>query len=248
MEGRLDSWNNRFLTHKHERWFAHLAELNDLTNAWITELRMERPPTALARGLGREVTENFWMLDSLSDKNLSSFLDDTSPDDLLGRLEHTVWAVQGWTLMKVLEKTSATEKPILKSILEQISWKMGKQSAERRWPPTLCIDRQNLRLLVQALFDSAVSGYPYSCADRSFLVKRAIPREVDLELLNCPHHIRYSELKPVADDLCKLYMHWIRGFAYGLNHQLLVEGETQHGRCNLRWHFATNLSLKGTQI
>ncbi len=92
-------WNSRPITHKHRTWFKNLTEINEITSAWVSELKIERPSHSIARGLPREATQDLWMVDNLgADGTLESLLDDTATEDLLSRLERTVWSVQAWTL------------------------------------------------------------------------------------------------------------------------------------------------------
>jgi hypothetical protein len=169
---RLQPWHDRRVLHSHEQWFKSLVGLHELTSAWLRELQMGRPTHVISRGVNPEVAENLWMLDSLSKTSLEDLLDDTLPEDTLGRLEHTIWAVQAWTLIALFERSttelpeiSRVQKESLKSILEQVAWKQGKLAAETEFPdcasyahPTSRA-RRDLRELLETAGYAPVCGF-----------------------------------------------------------------------------------------
>jgi hypothetical protein len=239
---------------KHHQWFARLISLNELTQAWLTELRIERPQHVLSRGLSPEIARNLWMLEILSGTGanattkgarttsaiLDSLLDDTAPEDILGRLEQTVWSVQAWTLMSCVEKAPAETRQALESILEQSSWKLGRRVGEMTWPDLPPTARQDLRGLLLALSPNMIIG-----SGDDFLLRRCVANEVQVELRACPHHSRFPETRPVADLLCRLHMHWMRGFVYALNSRVTVEHSSPSKKkgastlCLQRWFYLT---------
>jgi hypothetical protein len=233
---RENPWHLRLPTTEHHQWFKNLVDLHELTTSWLKEVQTDRPSHFLTRGLSTEVTENLWMLDSLSNTPMEKLLDDTQPQDMLGRLEQTVWAFQSWTLTQLYGKTTpSSTRNALDSMLEQASWKLGRSCVEARWRELAQTGNQDLRDILLALNDSPFSGYPKG---EGFLVRRAIAKEIQIELRCCPHQVQYQEVKPVADRLCRLHSHWMRGFAYALNNRVSVEHLVQSPRCVQRWCFA----------
>src|ERR1700744_252004 len=105
-------WHLRLPTTQQYQWFKNLVDLHELTREWLKEIQTDRPAHLLTRGLSPEVSENLWMLDSLSQTEMERLLDDTSPDDTLSRLEHTVWAVQSWTLTHIYGRATPSNKNV----------------------------------------------------------------------------------------------------------------------------------------
>lgn len=229
---RENPWHIRYPSTEHYQWFKNLVDLHELTTHWIKEVQADRPSYLLTRGLSKEVSQNLWMLDSLSETPLEKLLDDTLPKEMLGRLEHTIWAVQSWTLSNLQERTTSSNRNSLDSLLEQVCWKLGKTSAETRWNQQCKKGNLPLREVMLSFNDSPLSGYPHS---EGFLVRRAIQNEVQVELRFCPHQIPYPEVKAVADQLCHFHAQWMRGFAYALNHRTAVEHVVHSPRCFQRW-------------
>ncbi len=232
---RENPWHLRIPTTEHFQWFSNLVELHEITTAWLQEVQTERPSYLLTRGLSPELTKNLWMLDHFSKNKLEDFLDDTTPEHLLSRLEHTLWAVQAWTLNHFYEHSEAKHRNATETVLEQICWKQGRKCAETRWKLLTNQGNQDLRNILLAFKHSPFSGYPQG---DSFLIKRATPAQIQIELRACPHQIQFTEVKPIANELCKLHSHWMRGFAYALNHRVNTEFEIQTPRCLQTWYYA----------
>jgi hypothetical protein len=230
-------WHLRLPTTEHYQRFKNLVQLHELTTGWLQEIQSDKPSYGLSRGYSKEVSENLWMLDSLSNIELDALLDDTSPSDTLNRLEHTIWAVQSWTVSSLNSRSNAPSQKSLESVLEQISWKQGKECCESRWKTLVESGPLDPREILLALNDSPFSGYPHS---NGFLIKRAISTEVQIELRTCPHQIQFQETRPVADRLCRFHAQWMRGFAYALNSQLSVEHVVKTPRCTQRWFYPVN--------
>jgi hypothetical protein len=233
-------WHERLATHSHHRRFEYLVELHRLTETWLRELQVERPAHSLGRGLGPEVAGNLWMLENPSERGLDALLDDTSAEDVLSRLERTIWAAQAYTLGQLLERTEASERSVLDSILEQTSWKLGRAYAEKRWSLLAPENRQNIGRILLAFGDTPFGTAPFGSSNegRSFLVLRSTEPEAHIELHHCPHQSVYSEVNRIADELCTIHHHWVRGFAYGLHHRLQVSQYKNTHRCGQRWYFA----------
>ncbi|OFZ56799.1 MAG: hypothetical protein A2428_12415 [Bdellovibrionales bacterium RIFOXYC1_FULL_54_43] len=234
MSKKEHAWHLPSSTTKHYQWFRNLADFHDLTLAWIKELQIQRLPHLMTRGQDHDVTQNLWMLDSLSETKIDMLLDDTSPDDVLGRLEHTVWTVQAWTLINLFERTPQAERDALNTVLDLTAWKMGRNLGEKRWSGMPVKSRQDLRLLFLAMGDSPFGRNPHG---EPFLIKRATDSELVFEFHRCPHQVSFPEVQPVADQLCKLHSQWIRGFVYSLNNGISIEDSTGSPRCSHRWSF-----------
>lgn len=133
---REHPWHERTAGTKHYQWFNRLVSLHELTLGWLRELQVERPQHLISRGLKPQISQNLWMLDFLSrpgsgksaTPNMDSLLDDTSPEDILGRLEHTVWSVQAWTLMSSAERAPAETRQALRSCCQ----KLGREDKGKR--------------------------------------------------------------------------------------------------------------------
>ncbi|MGZ3688760.1 MAG: hypothetical protein ACXVBW_10695 [Bdellovibrionota bacterium] len=237
---RESPWHLRLPSAEHFQWFRNLVDMHEITTQWVRELREDRPEHGLTRGLSREVSENLWMLDSLSQMPMERLLDDTSPSDLLGRLDRTVWAAQAWTLANLFKpakgEKKATASMALESVLEQSCWRLGRACAEKRWPMSAGRTDADLRRIVLCLQDTPFAGYPRG---EGFLVKRLIASEAQLELRSCPHRSLYPEVEPIADALCKFHSHWIRGYAYGLNNRASLDYLPGEPRCTFRWFFVS---------
>jgi hypothetical protein len=233
-------WNTRSVTHKHHAWFRNLTELNEITSSWVSELKLERPSHAMARGLPREATQDLWMIDNLGeDGSLESLLDDTRTSDLLQRLERTVWSVQAWTFMHLMDRTKAPERPALEAMLSQTAWKLGRKSAESRWQGMPGDTRSDLRAMFFALNDSPFTGSHQRTVLDQYLVTRAVASELRLELLHCPHRMDMSEISPAADSLCRIQADLLRGFVYGLNSRIGIDHTIARPHCQQRWSFVS---------
>lgn len=249
-QNRTDPWHLRRPSTEDYQWFRNLVDLHMLTAEWLGSLKMEREatPHQLRRVLSPSVQESLWMLEKLTQSSipndLESLLDDSKPAEMLSRLEYTVWAVQAWTVMNILDKTPREERSAMRNVLEQSSWKSGRACAKRRWPEFPDGYRSDLRGILAAFRSSPFSGYP---RHSTFLVKRATGSELQLELLGCPHQSRYLEVQAVADDLCHLQTHWMRGFAYALNPTVMLDylpvqrsqfrARSGNRRCLQSWRF-----------
>ncbi len=243
-------WNVRRPSTQHYQRYRNLLDLHALTQQWLKDLNVERAPHLLKRGVGSEVHETLWMLENLAEaatspnestgassadtgRGLSDILDDTTPDDVLGRLERTVYAVQAWTLAGILDRTPKEERRAILNQLEQSSWNAGRTCAQSRWPHLEPHSRSDLRGILCAFNDSPLAGAP----ERTFLIRRAVSDELILELRACPHCLPYPEVQPSAPHLCNMHAFWIRGFAYSLNTRISIEytPQTENVRCALRW-------------
>lgn len=225
---RESPWHLRLPSTEHFQWFKNLIDLHKLTLEWLKEAPPEKkkPGHRWSPTLSREVSANLWILDSICETPLEQLLDDTSPQDMLGRLEYTIWAVQASSLSNTLQERTDTA-------LEQASWKLGKKCSEHRWNELTQSGSQDLRDVLLSLNDSPFVGYPRR---DGFLVRRALANEIHVELRSCPHQIHYPEVKPAADRLCRLHTQWMSGFSNAINPRSQVELIIQAPRCIQRWH------------
>ncbi len=231
---REQPWHLRHLSTKHYQWFESIAELHELTLAWLKELESGRDIHLLPRGLPPEISKNLWVEGSYRSLELESILDDTHPEDTLARLESSVWTIQSWTLQELLNRSKNSELKALETTLEQASWKQGRDACGKKKSPS-SVD--SLPELVLILMHHALRE---GVSTRPFLVKRALNEFVEIDLLFCPHQSRGPDVAQAADFLCRLHFQWLRGFAYQLCPNSLAEKITPSGsdRCGLRWTWA----------
>ncbi len=249
-EMREQTWNLRQATTHHFLSFQNLLDFHDLTSSWLKELNIERAPHLLSRGISHHYPESVAMLELLASRELGAFLDDTAPEDILGRLENIVWIVQAWTLKSILERSGDQPQDnatsTLESVLEQTSWKEGRRIGEQRWSNRTHRGESDLRPLRSALADSPFRGNTFNRpVEDLFILKRALRHEVSLELCACPHRVSVPEVQSVEDLLCRLHGQWMRGFLYALNNQIHVKTEFARPRCTQTWSLQTPPDLQG---
>jgi hypothetical protein len=232
-------WNQRKALLTHHRWFRNLVDFHHMTRGWVEEATSEREAHQMERAPSPEMIDDIKLLDALPDARLDTLLDDTDPTDLLARLEYSVWAVQAWTYTSLTGRISGSEKEKLNSVLEQSVWKQGRAAAEKRWHHAEKQTRGNfsedLRSLFLTLIDSPVA---LNLGEDAFLLRRGLIRELEFEFRACPHHSRYPEVIPVANELCFFHSAWVRGYIYGLNHQVQIEYHPvtlKSGGCSQHW-------------
>lgn len=226
---RENPWHLRLPTTEHFQWFKNLVSLHEMTQAWLEEVQPDHLNDLFSKYLSPEVTENLWMLKLLPDADLDDFLDDTHPEDVLRRLEHSIWAVQAMALIQFQEKGKDPA-------FQEIATRLGYATVAKRWKKLTHLPAKDLRDILLAINDSPLSGYPHG---NGFLVRRALAHDIQIELRTCPHQSHFHEIKPVADPLCRLHSNWIRGFVKGLHPQLVVEHVIQNPRCTQRWYLSS---------
>lgn len=223
---REHPWSLRRPSHEHYRWFNNLLDLHWLTREWIKDLSLREndPSHHLKRAITSGLGETYAVLEKITETSvppeLDLILDEMLPEELLQRLEHLIWVIQSWSVHNILSHTSKDERTAVFHALQQTAWTVGRQCADRRWKNLEPAAREDLRALSSILQDS-----PLAKASRShgFLVVRSTEEELILQLLQCPHRSKYYEVRPVADELCELHFHWIRGFTYGIHTRLHCE-------------------------
>jgi len=243
---RENPWHIRRPTTEHYQRFRNLIDLHQLTCTWLEDLNLDQPttPHQIKRVGIPGIAESLRVLENLTSrtvpKDLEDFLDESYPDELLDKLQQTIWVMHSWSLRSIFEQTPRDEWAALRNVLEQSSWKAGRDCCKRRWKQIPVYATKNLRGILAAFQDSPLSGYPKFS---SFLIKRATAMELDLELLQCPHNSPFLEVETVADDLCPLHTHYMRGYVYHLNTTVLMDykngirGSKKQDRCSQRWYF-----------
>ena len=237
---RHQKWHSRIPTNEQYQRFRNILDIHNLTRGWLTEIEtsLNRQTYLLPRVKVPGVEENLWMLEKLSEtyaaSNLDQLLDESQPNELLDRLERTVWVTQSWTFQEIMGKTPEAETDAMLGLLEQSSWKSGRKSAAGRWPDLTKSSRENLRSILATFLQTHISA---STLQDSLLIRRATPELCEFELLNCPHQSPFAEIKKAADSLCLQHYHWLKGFAYQLNTTVRSEYQPTQGsrRCQQHW-------------
>ena len=238
-------WTERRISVTHRKWFESLIELHQLTLDWLSELKIDRPSHFLSRKPDQKISEElrglFGLLESFAvtpttSEYLTALLDDTQPEDLLARLENLVHVVRAATLSGIREETPEKDWPDMRGLLQQIAWRAGRKSAQIRWSKSPSFDRQDLRQAFEALKLAPI--FPFSM-QKPILAQRALPDELRIELLLCPHRSPFAETRAIADDLCPIDGQWIRGFAYEINSAAQIQESETGGappvRCLQTW-------------
>lgn len=226
---RSQPWHEPRPTLTHYQWFKNLLDLHRVTRAWVRDLKVETAPAPeltyqLTRVMGPDLRVNLDQIQGLSETateaDLDLLLDHTTPTELLQKLEITVWAVHAWTFKDILEKTPKNEREAMLNLLEQSCWKSGRECANRRWPSFPDASKGDLRDIAAAFDDTPFSGYPDTS---NFLVRRALKDHVELELIHWGEsHPQVASLADIV-DLGILHIHWLKGYAYSLNTQVMLE-------------------------
>lgn len=242
---RDQPWHVRNLATQHLVKFRNILDLHALTLEWLKELELKGHKQLIERGVEKKLSETLWFLEPLTEiiptddkanteKLLQSLLDDTAPDDLLNRMDRTVNIVQSWVLSALFKRVSEDDRITLRSQLEQSSWLAGRRCAEERWPQLTRNTRNTMKGIFSAFLNTPISGVPEA---QHLLVRRLISTELHLEFLVCPHRSSFEEVKLLADELCSLYTHWMRGFAYAINTKIFIEylPGNDRSRCEQKW-------------
>ncbi|MBU6154546.1 MAG: hypothetical protein KGP28_09625 [Bdellovibrionales bacterium] len=213
----VHGWNERRSTLEQERRFKRLISLHTLSDYWIRTLS---PQQAASHHLERmakvTLNPNLWQfeknrLDQLP-LNLEELVGAQEIDTFLSELESTIWIIQASTLENA--ETASSNRRELQNILEQASWNHGKLHAETIWGTQ---GNLNLREGVEAFLKTHVYG------NQSFLKERDSFREITLIWKHSPLQTPSLMDSPVAELLCTLHEHWIRGFFYGASRNTRVE-------------------------
>lgn len=239
------TWNRPLPLSHHQRIFSNLIDLHRITRDWLRALGIEGPakPHEIQRVFSPEIKSRFMKLDSLMDdaenRALEHLIPETSVESFLTRLHYTVWAVQGWTLQNLFEKTDEPERPALLNLLEQSSWKTGRQIASRKWQDTASNFAQAMPNVVSAIKEAPLM---HSDMGQGFIVERLTSTSVSLSWLKCPHTLTVMETQSVVETLCHLHHQVIRGYLYALNPALRSSREAgvvpNHSCCRLHFHFS----------
>lgn len=229
----MTSWHLRAAHFEHQHRFENLVDLHHLTLRWANlfqvEIHSQHPGLKALKGIHHDL----WMLDLFPQPSLESFLIEHSSEAILPRLEKVIWITQSW-LMKHLFKVLASNENALRSALEQESWRLGKEYATRRWGAFITSRKKiSLPEVALAFYNSPFSHYPHS---DPFLVERSTHSQIFLTRSHCPHHSPFRGVLEVADELCSLHAHGMRGFAFALHPSLQIELPDPQRTCIQRWH------------
>ncbi len=243
---RETAWDKRIPTQTHELRYTRLLQLHDLTLAWLETVKSEAPPESPD---SRITTSDLqWMIDILTgivrrsaapnpDQGkwgLQQFMDDTSPDDVIARLETGVWLTHAHTLNRLRNSYAPIERKTALDNMEQASWRAGRAHAEAIWSHF----PQELRYDVGAIFRAALdSPFLGTTEPGGLLIEREYRDGVTVHYPRCPHQSRFAELAPVADELCVMHSHWMSGFAYAIQPRLRIHHRRAGpgGTCSHQW-------------
>src|SRR5689334_20750480 len=150
-------WHVRLPSTEHYQWYRNLMVLHEMTSAWLREINVDRPAHLLTRGFKEHASEHLWMLDSLSEMSIEDLLVDMLPEDVLASLEQAIWVLQSWTLVHLFEENHAEHRKPLESLLEQVSWNLGRKFAEEHWNRLISQSPHDLREIMLALYDTPFS-------------------------------------------------------------------------------------------
>lgn len=214
---REHPWHIRRVTHRHLHEQRNLLDLHFLTHAWAQA--------------GEAGTETQSSIENPFERE-PTLEDDTTPEDVLSRLERAVRDVQSQTIRNMRKGGAAAAEG-----LAQASYNAGKECAQRRWPreessPAAAArgPSPDKRPWLGALYHSPLAG---RAGESAFLVRRALVSEVCVELRQCPH--RRPESGDAADELCLQQFHWLRGYLSHLDPRLAPTLSRAGERCAVQW-------------
>lgn len=235
---REQPWDQRIATHYHYHWYENLLDLHQLTSAWLKDLDLERPSWFTGPHVSPRIRDTIGRFEKAAGpehkiESLETLLDDTLPEDLLGRFNETVETVQAWVLQSSLDQATSTNKDFLLSRMGQASWRAGRECSIKRWKEPSRQGMDDLRGVLASFKTSPILGFP---SEDGLLVCRATSSEIILELRACPHQSSNPAVHRVADELCQLQSHWIRGFVYPLNSKICVDHSRTGNICSQRWY------------
>lgn len=237
---REHPWSLRRPTHQHYQWFQNLIDLHALTKSWLSQLDAHgKEQGKLLRIIPPEVRRKLEILESLIQASrpadLEILLDSAYPEELLTKLELSIWTVQAWSIQHVQEVTQETEKDALKNLFEQTAWSAGRSCAQQRWVNFPVDARNDLQALFHAVENSPLAGYPH---ENFAIVRRSTPTSLELEWMEYPHHKKTTELELTSSKIFHFHTHWIRGFLYHLNTKIVVDlKDFGDGHFSQTWRF-----------
>ena len=239
---REQPWHQRRIFHFHQRWHEDLLWIHRLTLEWLSEAKLDKPSHVLGVSAPADVRQSIQALEAVTETalenqdSLESLLDDTHPDDLLGRLENSVITLQAWTLTTLNERS-----PELLDAIEQASWRQGRSYSEARLKDeTNTPAVRDARRTFAWFIDPPFFGRPRGNA---ILVRRATQGEVDFELRSCPHRSANPTVRRCADVLCRMYAAWMKGLIYGYDPQIHLDYQPSMNptdRCRMKIQLPAN--------
>lgn len=193
---------------------------------WVKDLNLKDPPAhqlrrVLSEGLQRELLTMENLIESRISTSLDALLDDSTPEELLSRLEQTLLTVQAWTLRDVFQRTPKEEHEALRSLLQHSSWKSGRKCGNERWGETRSAEfDENLSVIFKACRDNPFAG---RAGFPGFIVRRDSRHEVLVDWVHSPFVSPHPDVQSVASELCPLQIQWTRGYVYAINTLVSVE-------------------------
>jgi hypothetical protein len=203
MLSREQPWHLRRLTHEHTQWLKNLRAIHSFNQA-------------LALDDATEATE------------LRIELDETQPEDVLGRLELKLWEEHASAWQKIKRKDDFARICRAEGArFAEMTWGAGGRGAKAR--------RATLQEAFAAMSASPFAGYPSSSPELSgFLLKRSLPSELIALCLRCPHSSPFEAIQLDADRICRGQALWYEGLLSKLNPSIALELERPARTCELR--------------
>lgn len=224
------SWMDRTPKHEHYQNFRNLADLHRMTLSWVESVAQGslNLPDHLLRVSSPGIRQTLEQLSVLSQEALpitfEEILKEWDPEELIPTFDRIVKSLQAWVLQGLLDRTPTNEHESLMGVLENTSFDSGQKLAETRWKALLEKNPTfTLKEAYQAWLESPLGLPPGK--QNLLLMRRQATDEIRVESFLLPLHSPYWEIKPIAKELTRLHLQWIRGFLYRLNSQILVSEE-----------------------
>ncbi len=233
-------WHQRKPTLEHQHWFESLVDIFLLNNCWTCVLDLKDIKKDLS-----DMDINFLnILDEIVSKKAEltpekaphifseifhSLMDDTYPEDILGRLEKSILKNQLIILDGLIVKTPTSEKF---EFIKNLSKQEGNYSALRRWPNW----PNNLKNRLETL-PSLISAVPFLTHPKfgTFLTNRATATELILEYREYPNtNIDLMNIKQ-KQMLFELFGFWIQGFVSALCKNVFFKQKTINNNWQISW-------------
>lgn len=215
-------WNERPSSFEQERRFRRLTTLHTLTDAWIQAISPEEQASyRMVRMERMTLNQNLWLfekarLDSLP-LRLDQLVGAMEVDEFLDELKDTIWIIQASTIENALSQGSDPEE--IASVLQQSSWKHGRDHAESIWGK----DGQMSR---DSAFEALMESHFYD--PRAFWLERKSDHEISFIWRKSPYQLGILKTSSVLPLLGSIHEHWIKGFIYGVSRPTrVIAGETR---------------------
>jgi hypothetical protein len=217
-----NGWNERPSSFEQERRFRRLTALHTLTDAWIHAISPEEQSSyRLARMERMTLNQNLWLyektrLDALP-LRLDQLVGAMTLDEFLDELKDTIWIIQAATIENVLSQGSDPAE--IASVLQQSSWKHGRDHAESIWGT-------DGRMSRDSAFEALMESHIYD--PHAFWLERKSEHEISFIWKKSPHQLGILKTSSGLPLLGATHEHWIKGFIYGVSRQTrVIAGETR---------------------